>query len=85
MEQFRERSSAFLAVVAIEKGAFWSPSTTYANFTFYLLLLKNMQINSFFIRKNPTELKLQDRKFVGYFYGMSIFIGLFNVSHFDSR
>ena len=36
VEQSRERSSAFplhLGVVAIEKGAFWSPSTTVANFT----------------------------------------------------
>ena len=30
-EQSRERSSG---VVAIEKGAFWSPSTTVANFTY---------------------------------------------------
>ena len=37
VEQSRERSSALplhLGVVAIEKGAFWSPSTTVANFTF---------------------------------------------------
>ena len=33
VEQSRERSSA-LSIVAIEKGAFWSPSTTVANFTF---------------------------------------------------
>ena len=36
VEQSRERSSALLlhlGVVAIEKGAFWSPSTTVANFT----------------------------------------------------
>ena len=32
VEQSRERSSA-LGVVAIEKGAFWLPSTTVANFT----------------------------------------------------
>ena len=35
VEQSRERSSApplHLDVVAIEKGAFWSPSTTVANF-----------------------------------------------------
>ena len=39
MEQFRERSCALslhLGVVAIEKGAFGSPSTKVANFTFYL-------------------------------------------------
>ena len=39
VEQSRERSSALpynLVVVAIEKGAFGSPSTTVANFTFYL-------------------------------------------------
>ena len=39
-EHFRERSSA-LAVVAIEKGAIGSPSTTVANFT-YLQLLSNI-------------------------------------------
>ena len=36
VEQSRERSSAprlHLGVVAIEKGAFWSPSTTVAKFT----------------------------------------------------
>ena len=36
VEQSRERSSGFplhLGVVAIEKGAFWSPSTMVANFT----------------------------------------------------
>ena len=39
VEQFWERSSALplhLGVVAIEKGAFWSPSTKVTNFTFYL-------------------------------------------------
>ena len=40
VEQSRERSCAVhplhLGVVAIEKkGAFWSPSTTVANFTYY--------------------------------------------------
>ena len=37
--QSRESSSALLytlGVVAIEKGAFWSPSTTVANFTTFL-------------------------------------------------
>ena len=37
VEQSKERSSALplhLGVVAIEKGAFWSPSTTVANFIF---------------------------------------------------
>ena len=36
VEQSRERSSAplHLCVVAIEKGAFWSPSTTVANLTY---------------------------------------------------
>ena len=40
VEQSRERSSALprhLGVVATEKRAFWSPSTTVANFTFYLI------------------------------------------------
>ena len=39
VEQFRERSSALplhLGVVAIVKGAFWSPSAKVANFTYYL-------------------------------------------------
>ena len=35
VEQYRERSSG---VVAIKKGAFWSPSTTAADFTFYLYI-----------------------------------------------
>ena len=36
MEQSRKWSSGTLrlGVVAIEKGAFWSPSTTVANFTY---------------------------------------------------
>ena len=39
VEQSRERSSAplHLGVLAIVKGAFWSPSTKVANFTFYYL------------------------------------------------
>ena len=38
-QQYKERSSAplHLGVVAIEKGAFWSPSTTVANFTLLML------------------------------------------------
>ena len=38
VELSRERSSALhytLCVVAIEKGAFWSPSTMVANFTYF--------------------------------------------------
>ena len=38
MEQSREKSSApplHHGVVATEKGAFWSPSTTVANFTYF--------------------------------------------------
>ena len=38
VERSRERSSALLytsVIVAIEKGAFWSPSTPVASFTFY--------------------------------------------------
>ena len=40
VEQSRERCSAplHLGVVAIEKGAFLSPSTTVTNFTFTLLM-----------------------------------------------
>ena len=43
VEQSRERSSALpytLVLVAIEKGAFRSPSTKVANFTFLYTLLK---------------------------------------------
>ena len=39
VEQSKERSSALplhLGVVAIEKGAFWLPSTTVANFTIHI-------------------------------------------------
>ena len=42
VEQFWERSSApplHFGVVAIEKGAFWSPSTMVANYNFMLLLI----------------------------------------------
>ena len=42
VEQSREGSSALpkhLGVVAIVKGAFWSPSTTVANFTYFLFLI----------------------------------------------
>ena len=49
VEQSRERSSALplhLSVVAIEKGAVWSPSTTVANFTFLLILFKINEYNT---------------------------------------
>ena len=40
VERSRERSSALhLGVVAIEKGAFWSPSTMAVNFTYLLILI----------------------------------------------
>ncbi len=42
VEQSRERSSAgvvHLSVVAIEKGAFWSPPTTVANFTYIYIYI----------------------------------------------
>ena len=40
VEQSREKSSAlpYIYVLAIERGAFWSPLTKAANFTFYLLI-----------------------------------------------
>ena len=47
VEQFWERSSALplhLGVVAIEKGAFWSPLTKVANFTYYILTENNVQV-----------------------------------------
>ena len=43
VKQSRERSSALplhFSVVAIEVGAFWSPSTTVANFTFTYMCFK---------------------------------------------
>ena len=40
VEQSRERSIALhLCVVAIEKGAFWSPSITVASFTTFIMVL----------------------------------------------
>ena len=41
VEQSRERSSALLCVVAIEKGAFRSPSTMVAKFTYNTGLQRN--------------------------------------------
>ena len=46
VDQSRERISAFLGVVAIEKGAFWSPSTTVANFTYRYYLVLYLFYNS---------------------------------------
>ena len=46
VEQSKERSSALplhLGVVAIKKGAFWSPSTTVANLTLFILEMNNPQ------------------------------------------
>ena len=57
MEQPRERSSAPLhhGVVDIEKGAFWSPSTTVANFTYFYVGFKLIRLSniafSFIIKK----------------------------------
>ena len=34
VKQSRERRSTYWSVVPTEEGAFWSPSTTVANFTF---------------------------------------------------
>ena len=42
VEQSRERSRAppiYLGLVAIEKGAFWSPSTTVGNFTYIYIYI----------------------------------------------
>ena len=41
VEQSRERSSY---VVAIERGAFWSPSTTAANFTFFIISWEDISL-----------------------------------------
>ena len=41
VKQSRERSSALhLGVVAIEKGAFWLPSTMVTNFLYLLIVIK---------------------------------------------
>ena len=45
VEQSWERNSATPYAVAIEKGAFWSPSTTVTNFTY----LKKWLIEGYFI------------------------------------
>ena len=50
VEQSRERSTTLhlhLSVVAIEKGAFWSPSTTVANFTFTYLFMSDNWVHLF--------------------------------------
>ena len=49
MEQQREISST-LVVVAIEKGVFWSSSTTVANFTMLLLIYLSLPLNSLGIK-----------------------------------
>ena len=52
MEQSEGRSSALplhLGVVAIEKGAFRSPSTTVANFTYLLCNINNLRISVWFL------------------------------------
>ena len=41
------RPPLLLGVVAIEKGAFWLPSTTVANFTYYIHLLCNLPFHIF--------------------------------------
>ena len=38
VEQSKERNSVYLGIVAIEKGAFWLPLTTVANFTYLITL-----------------------------------------------
>ena len=47
VERSRERSNTltYTSVVAIEKGAFRSPSTKVANFTFYLSCLMAYQLS----------------------------------------
>ena len=55
VEQSRERSSTLplhLGVVAIEKGAFESPSTTVANFTFLLTLFKHFFLQNLMMTKS---------------------------------
>ena len=45
IEQSRERESALhdtLVYIAIEKGAFWSPSTMVANFTFIYIFKEDL-------------------------------------------
>ena len=53
VEQSRERSSApplHLGVVAIEKGAFWSPLTMVANFTFLLMKANILEIKKYGVK-----------------------------------
>ena len=38
VDQSKERPPLHLGVVAIEKGAFWSPSTTVAKFLYYIYI-----------------------------------------------
>ena len=59
VEQSKNRSSAplHLGVVAIEKGAFWSPSPKVANFTF------NLSLKVKFIERTGFELANSDAKF----------------------
>ena len=47
VEQSRERSSTplHLGVVAIEKGASWSPSTAVTNFTLLTVIIKHFNID----------------------------------------
>ena len=56
-EQSRERSRALplhIRVVAIEKGAYWSPSTTVANFTHIYIYIYIYILNFFFLSfKSP--------------------------------
>ena len=58
VEQFWERGSALplqLSVVAIEKGAFWSPSTKVANFTYlyiYIYTHTNKQTYIYVMQSN---------------------------------
>ena len=40
----QSRGLVAIGVVAIEKGAFWSPSTTVANFTYFLLVADRLKV-----------------------------------------
>ena len=69
VEQSRERSSApplHLGVVAIEKGAFRSPSTTFANFSYY------GSYSQLYCQINKLETKIKD--YQNLFHGSSFFV-----------
>ena len=65
VEQSREKISALpvhLGVVAIEKGAFWSPSTTVANLLFYSISMTDLFRLLKVVRWNSKSVELEEAK-----------------------